>query len=83
MICICQGSTRGCFSEQDTIVGFCEFGNKPFFTVFIPKTAQQLGTKLYNLIASLLHVLAFFGHLQGDVIKKNTTLANYVMAVQL
>jgi len=35
--------------------------------IFIPKTAQQFNTKVYNHIASLLHVSAFFGHLQEGI----------------
>jgi len=38
------------------------------FTMFIPTTTQQLDSKLHNHIASLLHVLAFVGHLQGDIV---------------
>jgi hypothetical protein len=33
--------------------------------MFIPTSAQQLDTKLDTHIGYLLHVPAFFGHLQG------------------
>jgi hypothetical protein len=51
--------------------------------VFIQTTAQQLDTKVYNHKADLIHFSAFFGHFQGDTRNKNTTLANYVIDVQL
>ena len=39
-----------------------------FLTIFIPTTTQQLDSKLHNYTASLLHVLAFVGYLQGDIV---------------
>jgi len=52
--------------------------------LFILTTAQQLDTNVYSYVASLLLVLAFFGHLQGGIQrKKYTTLANSVVDMQL
>jgi hypothetical protein len=53
------------------------------FPVFIPTTAQELDTQVYNHTADLLHFSAFIGRFQEGTRKKNTTLANYVIDVQL
>jgi len=37
------------------------------FRVFIPTTVQQLDTKVYNHVTSLLHVSAFFSQLKGGI----------------
>jgi hypothetical protein len=49
--------------------------------VFIPTTAQELDTQVYNHTEDL-HFSAFIGHFKGGTQKKNT-LANYVINVQL
>jgi len=51
--------------------------------MFTPTTAQELDTRVYNHTAGLLHFSAFIGQFEGDIRKKNTTLANYVIDVQL
>jgi len=38
--------------------------------MFVPVTAQQIGTKEYNHVAGLLHVSAFFGHLREGIQKQ-------------
>jgi hypothetical protein len=40
------------------------------FTKFIATTAQQLDTKVYNHVTSLLRVSGFFGHLQGIILQR-------------
>jgi hypothetical protein len=49
--------------------------------MFIPTTVLQLDTKIYNHIAGILQVLAFFAHLLRGILQKKK--ANYVMDVQL
>jgi hypothetical protein len=49
--------------------------------VFIPTTAQELDTQVYNHTEDQ-HFSAFISHFQGGTQKKNT-LANYVIDGQL
>jgi hypothetical protein len=35
--------------------------------MFIPTTAQQLGKEVYSHTEILVHVPAFFGHIQGSI----------------
>jgi hypothetical protein len=43
-------------------------------SVFIPATVQQIDTKAYSHIASLLHVSAVFSHLQRGIRQRKTPI---------
>jgi len=52
-------------------------------SLYIYTIVQQLDTKVYNHIISLLQVSAFFGQLKGGIRQRKTKLAKYVTDVQL
>jgi hypothetical protein len=60
--CIC------CFYSEGICYDARSYDHKKNnFTVFVPVTAQQIGTKVYNHVAGFLYASAFFGHLRESI----------------
>ena len=68
-------------SERTVIHAPCSAQDNLAFCV--PAAAQQLDIKVYNHVATLLHVLAFFGHLQDGIRRRKTQLTSHIVDVQL
>ena len=78
------GSKRGCFSEQDTIIEFCEYGKELLFYYVYSSSCTAVTHKTVQSYCKPPMCCSLSQPPSGTyTANKNTALANYVMNTQL